>query len=38
MLRNQTNHTTVADWELGMAAVLLILGVALTALILPGLM
>ncbi len=37
MLRHQPKHTTVADWELGIAAVLLILGVALTTLLLPGL-
>ncbi len=37
MLRPQSNHTTVADWELGIAAVLLIVGVVLTTLLLPGL-
>lgn len=36
MLRQQPNRTTVADWELGLAAVLLLLGVVLTTLVVPA--
>ena len=37
MLRREPSHaTTVSDWELGIAAVLLLVAVLLTALIVPG--
>ena len=37
MLRREPSRaTTVSDWELGIAAVLLLIAVLLTALIVPG--
>ncbi len=37
MLRHPRNRTTVADWELGIAAVLLLLAVVLTTIVVPAL-
>jgi len=37
MLRRDPSHTTaISDWELGIAAVVLLMAVVLTALIVPG--
>ena len=37
MLRREPSHaTTVSEWELGIAAVLLLIAVVLTALIVPN--
>lgn len=36
MLRQQPHRTSVADWELGIAAVLLLIGVVLTTLVVPA--
>jgi hypothetical protein len=37
MLRRGPSHaTTVSDWELGIAAVLLLVAVVLTTLVVPG--
>ncbi len=37
MLRHQPHRASVADWELGIAAVLLLIGVVVTTLIVPAL-
>lgn len=34
--RDPSRATTVSDWELGVAAVLLLIGLVLTSLIVPG--
>lgn len=36
MIRQQPRRTSVADWELGIAAVLLLIGVVLTTLVVPA--
>ncbi len=37
MLRHEPTRTSVADWELGIAAILLLIGVVLTTLVVPAL-
>lgn len=37
MLRHHPTRASVADWELGLAAVLLLIGVVLTTLVVPAL-